>query len=147
MKKQYGANALGGLGGDRAANEDLYLFQKLFRQVLGSNNLEHRIGWSATNVGADLVRLYGAGVGTNLGALDKNVTALVLGADPEEEQPVIRLRLTRSVRNFGVNLIVANGRVTKLAKYAKQSLVYKYGTEAYFLLGMIRAILDEGSGE
>ncbi len=63
VKKQHGANALGGLGGDRASNEDLYLFQKLFRQVLGSNNLEHRVGWSATNFGADLVRLFGAGVG------------------------------------------------------------------------------------
>ena len=143
-KKEYGANALGGLGGNRAANEDLYLFQKLFRQVLHSNNLEHRIGWSATNLGADLVRLYGAGVGTNLGALGKDVTALVIGADPEEEQPVIRLRLTRSVRNFGANLIVANGRVTKLAKYAKPALVYRYGAEAYFLLGLIRAILDAG---
>jgi len=143
-RTQHGASALGGLGGDRASNEDLYLFQKLFRQVIGSNNLEHRVGWSATNVGADLVRLYGAGVGTNLGALDKNVTVLVLGADPEEEQPVIRLRLTKSVRWYGANLIVANGRVTKLAKHAKQSLVYKYGAEAYFLLGVIRAIVDEG---
>ena len=133
----------GGLGGDRAANEDLYLFQKLFREVLGSNNLEHRVGWSATNVGADLVRLYGAGVSTHLGALDKNVTALVIGADPEEEQPVIRLRLTRSARTFGANLIVANGRLTKLAKYAKQSVVYRYGGESAFLLGMVRAIIDE----
>ena len=144
IKKQSGASALGGLGGDRAANEDLYLFQKLFRAVLGSHNLEHRVGWSAANVGVDLVRMYGAGAGTNLGALDQNVTALVLGADPEEEQPVIRLRLTRSVRNFGLNLIVANGRLTKSAKYAKQSIVYRYGAESAFLLGMIRTILDEG---
>jgi NADH-quinone oxidoreductase subunit G len=144
IKKQSGADALGGLGGDRAANEDLYLFQKLFRQILGSPNLEHRVGWSATNVGGDLVRLYGAGAGTNLGALDKSVTALVIGADPEEEQPVIRLRLTRSVRNFGLNLMVANSRVTKAAKYAKPSIVYRYGAESAFLLGMIRAILDEG---
>jgi NADH-quinone oxidoreductase subunit G len=144
VKQQHGASAFGGLGGDRASNEDLYLFQKLFRQVLGSNNLEHRVGWSATNVGGELVRMYGAGADTNLGSLDKNVTVLVLGADPEEEQPVIRLRLTKSVRWHGANLIVANGRVTKLAKYAKQSLVYKYGAESYFLLGMIRVVLDEG---
>ncbi|MCI0478014.1 MAG: molybdopterin-dependent oxidoreductase, partial [Anaerolineales bacterium] len=142
--KWHDPNALGGLAGDRASNEDLYLFQKLFRQVLGSNNLDHRVGWSATNTGADSVRVYGAGIGTNLGALDKNVTALVFGADPQEEQPVIRLRLTRSARTFGANLIVANGRVTELAKYAKQSLIFKYGAEAYFLLGLIRAILDEG---
>jgi NADH-quinone oxidoreductase subunit G len=144
VQGQNGPSSLGGLGGDRASNEDLYLFQKLFRQVLNSNNLEHRVGWSATNVGADLVRLYGAGSGTNLGSLGKNVAVLVLGADPEEEQPVIRLRLTRSVRNFGANLITANPRVTKLASYAKPSMIYAYQTEAYLLLGMIRAILDEG---
>ncbi|HEX9075833.1 MAG TPA: NADH-quinone oxidoreductase subunit NuoG [Anaerolineae bacterium] len=143
-QRQRGANALAGLGGDRAANEDLYLFQKLFRQALGSNNLDHRVGWSATNTGADLVRLYGAGAGTDIGALDKNVTVLVVGADPEEEQPVIRLRLTRSVRNFGANLIVANGRLTKTAQYARHSVIYRYGGESAFLLGMVRAILDEG---
>jgi NADH-quinone oxidoreductase subunit G len=144
IKAQFGAGAIGGLGGDRASNEDLYLFQKLFRQVIGTNNVEHRVGWSATNLGVDLVRLYGAGVGTNLGSLDKNVSVLVIGADPEEEQPVVRLRLTRSVRQFGANLIVANQRVTKLANHAKQSIVYRAGTESAFLLGMVRAILDEG---
>ncbi len=143
IKKQSGANALGGLGGDRAANEDLYLFQKLFRQIIGSNNLDHRVGWSATNVGVDWVRLYGAGAGTNLGRLDKNAAVLVLGADPEEEQPVIRLRLSSSARTFGANLIVANGRITKLAAHAKQSIIYRYGAEAAFLLGIVRAILDE----
>ncbi|MBI5303009.1 MAG: NADH-quinone oxidoreductase subunit NuoG [Chloroflexi bacterium] len=144
IKKQSGANALGGFGGDRASNEDLYVFQKLFRQVLGSPNLEHRVGWSATNLGADLVRLFGAGIDTNLSALDKDVAILVVGADPEEEQPVIRLRLSHSARAFGANLLVANPRVTKLAAHAKQSVIYNFGTEAYFLLGVVRAILDEG---
>ncbi|MCX7839973.1 MAG: molybdopterin-dependent oxidoreductase, partial [Anaerolineae bacterium] len=141
--KWHDPNAIGGLAGDRASNEDLYLFQKLFRQVIGTNNLDHRIGWSATNTGADSIRVYGAGVDTNLGTLDQNTTVLVFGADPEEEQPVIRLRLTRSARMFGANLVVANGRVTKLARHAKQSFVYAYGAEAHFMLRLVRAILDE----
>ncbi len=144
IKQQHGPKALGGLGGDRVPNEDLYLFQKLFRQVLRSNNLDHRVGWSAYNHGADLVRMFGAGVGTNLGTLDKNVTALVVGADPEQEQPVLRLRLTRSARSDGAKLIVANGRLTKIAQHARQSIIYRYGGQAAFLLGMVRAILDEG---
>jgi NADH-quinone oxidoreductase subunit G len=137
-------DALRGLAGDRATNEDLYLFQKLFRNVIGSNNLDHRVGWSASNAGADIVRKYGAGSGTNLGALDKNVAVLVLGADIEEEQPVIRLRLTSSVRRYGANLVVANGRLTRLNEYARQSIVYNYGDEAWFLVGMLRVIMDEG---
>lgn len=143
IKNESGASAIGGLVGDRASNEDLYLFQRLFREVIGSNNLDHRVGWSATNVGAELIHRFGAGRGTNLGTLDKNVTVLALGADPEEEQPVLRLRLTESVRRSGANLIVANGRLTKLAKYAKQSIIYRYGAEGMFLLGIVRAILDE----
>ncbi len=144
IKQQAGAKALGGLAGDRVSNEDLYAFQKLFRQVLRCNNLDHRVGWSASNAGEELVRLYGAGIGTNLGSLDKNVTAFVLGADPEQEQPVLRLRLTRSVRNYGAHLIVANGRLTKAARYAKESVVFRYGGEAALVYGMVRAILDEG---
>lgn len=143
-KKQHGAEAISGLGGDRAANEDLYLFRKLFRDVLGSNNVDHRVGWSSTNAGAELVRQFGAGVGTNLGALDKNTAVLVLGADVDEEQPVIRLRLTTSARRGGANIIAANGRITRLNRYAKQSIVYNFGDEAYFLLGMLRVIIDEG---
>lgn len=144
IKQQRGADALGGFGGDRAANEDLYLFNKLFRDVIGSKNVNHRVEWSASNAGMDIVRKYGAGSGTNLGALDKNVAVLAFGADVEEEQPVLRLRLTMSARRHGANLIVANGRITRLNEYAKHSIVYNFGDETYFLLGMIRAIVDEG---
>lgn len=143
IKAQTGPQAIGGLGGDRVSNEDLFLFQKLLRGVIGTNNLDHRVGWSATNVGGDLIRLYGAGSNTNLGKLGKNVAVLVVGADPEEEQPVIRLRLTHSARQLGANLIVANGRLTKLARHARQSIIYRYGAEGAFLVGLIRAVLDD----
>ncbi len=136
-----GAKTIAGLAGDRVSNEDLYLFQKLFREVLGSNNLDHRIGWSQWNAGQELVKNFGAGVGTNLGELGKGTTILVLGADPQNEQPVIRLRLAKAAKQ-GANLMVANGRVTKLNDSAKQSFVYKYGEEASFLFGILRAFLD-----
>ncbi|HEY6041815.1 MAG TPA: NADH-quinone oxidoreductase subunit NuoG [Anaerolineae bacterium] len=137
-----GGKAFGALTGDRLANEDYYLLQKLYRQVLGSNNLDHRVGWAQWNAGDELVRNFGAGVGTDIGELNKNAAILVLGADPEEEQPVLRLRLSAAAKR-GAQLIVANGRLTKLASHAKQSFVYRYGGESYFLLGLLRALLDE----
>lgn len=136
-----GGKTIAGLAGDRVSNEDLYLFQKLFRDVLGSDNLDHRVGWSLWNAGQELVKHFGASIGTNLGELTKNTTILVLGADPQNEQPVMRLRLSKAAGQ-GANLIVANGRFTKLAAYAKQSLVYKYGAEAYFLWGIVRSMVD-----
>lgn len=141
-----GAKTIAGLAGDRVSNEDFFLFQKFFRQVLGSNNLDHRVGWSQWNAGEELVKNFGAGIGTNIGELGKGATILVLGADPQNEQPVIRLRLTKAAKQ-GAALWVANGRVTKLNESAKQSFVYKYGQEANFLFGILRAMLDAGAGK
>jgi len=41
IKKEHGANALAGLTSARATNEENYLFQKLFRVGLGTNNIDH----------------------------------------------------------------------------------------------------------
>src|SRR5581483_1501286 len=106
-------------------------------------NIDHRIGWSQWNAGDELVKNFGAGVGTNLGELGKGTTILVLGADPQNEQPVIRLRLSKAAKQ-GAMLAVANGRLTKLADSVKQSLIYQYGGEAYFVLGLVRSLIDGG---
>jgi len=41
IKKKHGADALAGLSSARCTNEDNYLFQKLFRAVVGTNNVDH----------------------------------------------------------------------------------------------------------
>ncbi len=139
-----GGKNVAGLAGDRVSNEDLYLFQKLLREVLSSPNVDHRVGWSQWNAGDELVKNFGAGVGTNLGDLTKGTTILVLGADPQNEQPVMRLRLSKASKQ-GATLIVANGRVTKLHQSAKQAAIYTYGAEANFLYGIVRAMVDANS--
>lgn len=136
-----GGKTIAGIAGDRVSNEDLYLFQKLFREVLGSNNVDHRVGWSQWNGGHELVKNFGAGIGTNIGELTKSTAILVLGADPQNEQPIMRLRLSRAAKQ-GANLIVANGRVTKLNEFATSAAIYHYGAEASFVLGIVRAMAD-----
>jgi len=41
IKEQYGPNALAGLTSARITNEENYLFQKIFRTVIGTNNIDH----------------------------------------------------------------------------------------------------------
>jgi predicted molibdopterin-dependent oxidoreductase YjgC len=41
IKRKHGADAIAGLTSARCTNEDNYLFQKMFRGVLGSNNVDH----------------------------------------------------------------------------------------------------------
>ena len=40
-KEKYGPDSLGGFTSARCTNEDNYLFQKLFRAVIGTNNIDH----------------------------------------------------------------------------------------------------------
>ncbi len=41
IKKESGADALGGLSSARCTNEENYLFQKFMRAVIGTNNVDH----------------------------------------------------------------------------------------------------------
>ncbi len=41
IKETFGPNALAGLSSARCVNEDSYIFQKLFRVSIGTNNVDH----------------------------------------------------------------------------------------------------------
>lgn len=137
-----GGDALAGLAGDRLSNEDLYLFQRLFRETLGSPNLDHRVGAPGEpeddNLGVEL----GVGSGTNLMELGKGTTVLVFGADPEEEAPLYMLRL-RGIAQRGGELVVLNPRPTKLDRSATRRLHYKPGSEVQVARALLSAVLEE----
>ncbi len=120
----FGGDAIGGLAGGSLANEDLFLFQKLFRELLefAQSGSPHRARADEAEHD-DLAYAFGLGSGTNLGELGKGTTVLVVGADPEEEAPVYLLRL-RGIKRRGGELIVANGRPTKLDASATATVRY-----------------------
>jgi len=134
---------IGGLAGPHLSNEDLYVFQKLFRSVLHSHNIDHRTGLSAALFDDDLTHQVGAGVGTDLGRLSNKAAMLVLGADLDEESPILYLRARASARR-GAHLMTANARWTKLDSVAGQSLRLRPGSVAHLVWGMVAAILEEG---
>ena len=41
IKKEHGSEAFGALSSARCTNEENYLMQKLFRAVIGTNNIDH----------------------------------------------------------------------------------------------------------
>ncbi len=145
VRANYGANALGGLAGAHLPNEDLYLFGKLFREVLGSNNIDHRRGTPDEPTALDdLPNILGVGAGTNLTTLGKGTAVLVIGADPEEEAPLYVLRL-RGIADRGGDLTVVNSYPTKLARFAKSAVTVRPGAEAAFVQALLGAIFAEGS--
>ncbi len=143
ISQGYKGDVIGGIASGRLPNEDLYLFQKLFREVLQSPHIDCRTGAPDEAEHDDLGYAFGVGSGTDLGQLGKGTAVLVVGADPEEEAPVYLLRL-RGIKRRGGQLIVANARSTKLEGAATETVRYRYGDEELFLFGILSAILEGG---
>jgi NADH-quinone oxidoreductase subunit G len=142
IKESDGSDALGGIAGGRLSNEDLYVFQKLFREVIGTNNIDHRVGLGAA-IEDETAYTVGVGVGTDLGRVGKGTTILNIGADLDEVAPILYLRIAGAACKRGAHLINAGGRWTKLDAQAKTSLRYRYGTAAYLALGLLASVVKQ----
>ncbi|NTV65505.1 MAG: molybdopterin-dependent oxidoreductase, partial [Oscillochloris sp.] len=137
-----GGAVIGGIATPRLSNEDLYLFQKLFREQLGSQNLDHTCGAPGEAGYDDLGATLGVGLGTNLLGLGKGAAVLVVGADPEEEAPIYLPRL-RGIAQRGGALLVAGLRPTKLERSATSRLRYRVGSELLFVRGLLKLIFEQ----
>ncbi len=141
IRSTAGGKAIGGLAGPSLPNEDLFAFQRFFRETLGSNNLDHRSGTALDLPLDDVGAQFGLTSGTDLLTLGKGTVVLVFGADPEEEAPVHLLRL-RGINTRGGTIITANGRPTKLDQWAKHTLRFRYGSEGALLAALLKPLVD-----
>src|SRR5258706_1414826 len=110
------------LASGRLANEDLFNLKSLADHAGGTAMLYSDMG------GGDLTTLVGVGAGTNIGTMGPGDAILVIASDLYEEAPIWWLRVKQAA-DRGAALIVANGRSTKLDKFAKQIVRYEYGDE------------------
>jgi NADH-quinone oxidoreductase subunit G len=131
---EYGPEAVGFIGGSHTTNEDLYAANLLFREVVGTPNLDFRTFDATFDYG-----LFGRGgvVGSSaqLADLDKARTILWFGPDPKEELPVLYLRLRQAVTK-GAKLLVAHPRRISLCDFGTH-LAYTPGLEAELVRGLV----------
>jgi len=143
IRARHGGQALAGLAGPQLSNEDLYLFQKLLRE-LGSENIDTGIGGPAALPPNEIGGWLAPGPNTDLSKLGAGTIALVVGADPEEEAPLYMLRL-RGIAQRGGKLVVAGLRPTKLERSATQVVRYRPEGELAFVQGLLKAALAHSS--
>ncbi|MFN2222874.1 MAG: molybdopterin oxidoreductase family protein, partial [Candidatus Promineifilaceae bacterium] len=129
---------IAGVAGDHLSNEDLFLFQALMRDVIGTPHVDVY----PRAPGAELVARYGIGADSDWTRLDQNSAILVVAGDVEEQAPIWFLRLRAAVQR-GAKLIVINGRETKLDRYATHRLRIRYGSAPHLLLGLTKLVLRD----
>lgn len=141
-----GPTSIGLLVSGKCLNEEIYLLNKLARQVLETNNIDRGVHLERANVLDSLVAAFGAGAMTNsLDDVAKNACAcLVIGSNLTEQQPVFGARLRQAVLRQGTKLVVADPYPINIAEYGVLHLRYKPGTEPALLNGLMKIILENG---
>ena len=130
--------------GGKLTLEDSYAYAKFARAVLGTDNIDFRIRRSNA-AEADFLRavVSGSGVGVTYADLDAAATVLLVGLEPEEESPIIFLRLRAATRRGGLKVLtVAPFASPGSAKLAAQVLAAAPGQEAAVL-----RVLASGAGD
>jgi NADH-quinone oxidoreductase subunit G len=113
IKAQYGAQAIGGIAGTHSTNEELYIFQKLLRGLIGTPNLDHKHGSFGSVPAANIPAIHTA---TIEGLSRANLIVLV-GADPSARQPIIELRIKKALK-AGAKLAIIGPSIKALDRFA-----------------------------
>jgi NADH-quinone oxidoreductase subunit G len=112
----------GVLVGGRATVEDAYAYAKFARVALGTNDIDFRARVHSVEEADFLAaRIAGQGTTVDYAALETAPVVLLAGLEPEEESPIVYLRLRKAARTHGLP-------VYALAPYASAGLHKMAGT-------------------
>jgi formate dehydrogenase major subunit/NADH-quinone oxidoreductase subunit G len=153
IKVQYGSEAIAGMASTRLTSEEIFLFQKLLRDGLGTNQIALGDSQSLQNLKEGLTETLGWAASTNSIQEIRNADCiLVIGADPGQTNPIVKNEIHLAIRRNRAHLIILGhqdidlSRATHLSPLLPSSstLLGKPGTEVSILNAMIQTILRKG---
>ncbi|MEW6095894.1 MAG: NADH-quinone oxidoreductase subunit NuoG [bacterium] len=136
--------SLAGLCSNRLTNEEVYIFQKLMRAGLQTNNIDNGAGYSYAGIMGLKKSLGYATTNMNISDIKKSDCIILLRCDISETHPIIGIEVNLAVKRNEAKLIIINARDIKLAKLTNLSLIYYPKTEIALLNGMINVLINEG---
>jgi formate dehydrogenase alpha subunit len=142
IKSENGPQSIAFLGSSKCSNEENYIFGKIARTIIGSNNIDT----GGYIYGQPLLKVLdektAGGYRLNrLADLEKAEAILVLGADPNHSVPVASYYLKKAAQK-GIPLILVDPRRTELAAFASIWLAIKPQSDLELINGLA-ALLHE----
>jgi NADH-quinone oxidoreductase chain G len=136
--KQHGADAIGGIGSTHTTNEEAYLFQKLLRAGIGTNNVDHYHGRFPAVERNGLPWVWT----DSIAGLEKASVIVLLGTDTYQRQPIIDLRIRRAIRK-GTHVYVVTPEPTRLDRLAADTIRYTAGQTGTVARALLSTIVSE----
>jgi formate dehydrogenase major subunit len=140
---KHGPDAIGGVSCARSINEDSYQMQKLFRAVIGTNNIDNCARTCHAPSVAGLAMSFGSGAMTNsIQDFGKAKLIFVIGSNMTEAHPVVATYVKNAAAK-GAELYVADPRRNGLARIANLHLPIRVGSDIAFLNALMNVLITE----
>jgi predicted molibdopterin-dependent oxidoreductase YjgC len=142
--KEYGGDAIGTFCSAKATNEDNYVFQKLVRAVLGTNNVDHcaRLCHAASVAGLQIA-IGSSAMSNSIAEMKDLEVFIVVGSNTSETHPVISTFLREAVVKNGAKLIVVDPRRIEMTQFATHWLRQQAGTDVAVFQAMAQVVIQE----
>jgi len=131
--RRAGPEGIGIIGGSRLTNEDAYVWAKLARSVIGTDNLDAQLG-----DGLPAEAVLGLPPATIADACNSD-TVLIIGPDLKEELAILHLRLHVAANKGQTRVIEIGPTVTGAETYAQRSIRCLPGEAAKTLLALLES--------
>ncbi|MGD9039481.1 MAG: molybdopterin-dependent oxidoreductase [Desulfobacteraceae bacterium] len=119
VREKNGPQSIGFLGSSKCSNEENYLFQRIARATLGTNNVDNGSHLAGRSTLHPLNKRLGeGGQVTSLPALEHAEVIFVIGGNPTHSLPVVGYYLKRASSMKGVPLLVADPRRIELVPFS-----------------------------
>ncbi|MDX1411818.1 MAG: molybdopterin-dependent oxidoreductase, partial [Nitrospirales bacterium] len=144
VKEAHGPQAIAGLITARCTNEDLYVFQKFMRTVIGTNNLDSSARYGHINFVRAMHQALGIHRSMNTSEeITKAKAILLVGSNITETNPVASLRVKAAIGTYKAQAIVVDSAQTNIAKLASHPMMVKPGTEGLFVQGLVKSVIQQ----
>ncbi|HZO99995.1 MAG TPA: formate dehydrogenase subunit alpha [Terriglobia bacterium] len=143
IRDQHGPDALGVLTSSRSTNEACYLLQKLFRSIIGTNNVDccARVCHSSSALALQITTGTGA-ASASYADIDCARCIVLAGANPTEAHPVVGARIKQAALR-GARLLVIDPRRIELADYADVFLQVRPGTNVALFNALAKVLIED----
>jgi len=140
-----GPETVAALGGEKITNEEAYLFQKLFRGVLGSNQVTNLAHLRAPYLNRFLLDCFDNGIRSKpITELEEADVVLAFNSDLPSEYPVGGNSVRKSAIFCGADVIIANPRQVVFHNESPVDirLQYRLGSDAWVAGRLSRILID-----
>jgi NADH-quinone oxidoreductase subunit G len=130
----------------RLTNEELFLFEKLFRGTIGSDNIDHSAGYAHKALTEGAKASFGVAASpSEIADIQKANLLLVVKSDAYETHPVIGFEINLGVKRKGVDLRIVSDKKGKLTRLpGAKTLVHAAGAEVALFNAMANVLISEG---